>query len=75
MWSFDVPHSFDSGKALHSGKVADSTETGIRQHRQGVPSAQCVEPSVSGHGKGNSNLSWRKACQTRHLVDVLDSDQ
>jgi hypothetical protein len=27
------------------------------------------------HGKGNSNLPWRKAGQPRHLVDVKDSDQ
>ena len=27
------------------------------------------------HGKGNSELPWRKAGQQRHLVDVVDSDQ
>ena len=27
------------------------------------------------HGKGNSKLSWRKAGQPSHLVDVVDSDQ
>ena len=27
------------------------------------------------HGKGNSNLPWRKAGQPSHLVDVVDSDQ
>ena len=27
------------------------------------------------HGKRNSKLTWRKAGQPRHLVDVEDSDQ
>ena len=27
------------------------------------------------HGKGNSKLTWRKAGQPSHLVDVVDSDQ
>ena len=27
------------------------------------------------HGKGNSELPWRKGGQPSHLVDVVDSDQ
>ena len=30
---------------------------------------------IKPHGKGNSKLSWRKAGQPRHLVNVVDSDQ
>ena len=35
----------------------------------------CMEVDIGLHGKGNSKLPWRKAGQTSHLVDVVDSDQ
>jgi len=52
-----------------------------RSRRERVPPALRLvhlpnrKVDIRLHGKGNSELPWRKAGQPSHVVDVVDSDQ
>ena len=68
------------------GQLPTEAVTRERKTRRRVVDARCVpcrapeseffrKVNIRLHGKGNSEVPWRKAVQPRHLVDVVDSDQ